>query len=145
MKETKTKVKAQLVQTRKAIKRIKQPALRRDFSEMLAGVESSLVSRQKTLAHMCTRALIAMTIGLNKTISPAIAFEILDGLLTDGKDDATLGRAVDLMDTHKDMGCFNSQCLKKMGRTCITIEGARGCANRLGFMFPWMDAIASPS
>ncbi len=148
MRHHKTKVRAPFVQTRKAIGRIKQPSIRRDFAEMLTGVEFYLVNRQKRVACMCAHALLAMAIGLNRTISPPIAAGILDGLLEDGKNDAALRRAVGVVDTHNDMRCIVGtgtgvgKCQPKNNMTCYTIRGVEGCGGRSGFKFPWTRIFA---
>jgi len=136
MKKGQTKAKTYFSRTTKAIRKIKQPSIRRDFTEMLAGVEYCLAKRQKRFARTCVRTLVGMAVGLNRTISPSITVSILDGLMEDGKNDPSL--TAGLIDKHKNMGCINGECQSQTSSTCIEIIGAPGCGNERGFLFPWV-------
>ena len=82
-----------------------------------------------------------MAIGLNQTISPAVAPEILTGLVKDRKQDPTfLGLAS--IEYHYDEACISAECSASKGGICITIEGTGGCGNKFGFQVPWRVAIA---
>lgn len=50
------------------------------------------------MAGQAARALVAMAIGLNRTISPAVATGVLIGLIEDRKQDAVFRRASVIVD-----------------------------------------------
>jgi len=140
MKGTKPKKRVTFTHTRRAIKKIKQPSIRNDFADMLDGLEFCFVNRQKRVARQCGNCIAAMAIGLNRTISPAVATEILSGLVKDRKQDPMfLGLAS--IEYHYDEACIGGECSESKGGICITIEGAGGCGNKFGFQVPWRVAI----
>jgi hypothetical protein len=140
MKNTKPKKKVTFTHTRRAIKKIRQPSIRNDFADMLDGLEFCFANRQKRVALKCANCLAAMAIGLNRTISPAVATEILTGLIKDKKQDAIfLGLAS--IEYHYDEACVSAECSESKGGICITIEGAGGCGNKFGFQVPWRKVI----
>jgi hypothetical protein len=142
MKNTKPKTQVTFAHTRRAIQKIKEPSIRDDFAEMLYGLEFCFANRQKRAAFKCANALVAMAIGLNRTISPAVATGILSGLIEDRKQDAALRRLGAIVD-HPGFSCVRAQCIEKKGGKCFTLEGATGgCGNKFGFQFPWRVAIA---
>lgn len=139
MKDTKPKKEVTFAHTHRAIKKIKEPSIRDDFAEMLYGLEFCVANRQKRVALKCANGLVAMAIGLNRTISPAVATGILIGLLEDGRREAMLGGLG--INYDYDMRCINAECHDRKASTCITIDGAGGCGNKFGFQFPWRRAI----
>lgn len=139
MKNKKPKKQVTFARTNRAIKKIKQPSIRDDFAEMLYGLEFCFANRQKRVALKCANGLVAMAIGLNRTISPAVATRILIGLSEDAKQDALFDNVGQIND-HKDHGCINADCQAQKGSTCVTITGTGGCGNRFGFQFPWRRA-----
>jgi hypothetical protein len=144
MKNAKPKRRVTFSHTRRAIKKIKQRSIRDDFAEMLHGIEFCFANRQKGVALKCANALVGMAIGLNRTISPAVATGILFGLLKDRKQDVALlgGGGLGYIEYHFEEACVNAACVESKGGVCITIDGAGGCGNRFGFQFPWRVAIA---
>jgi hypothetical protein len=139
VKNRKPRKRVNFGKTRRAIRKIKSAALRRDFGEMLYGLEFSHAHGSKRIALKCAQALVGMAIGLHRTITPTVATEILLGISRDRKQDA-LFRPLNVVDDHKDQKCVRQQCITSKGSTCITIRGAGGCGNRFGFQLPWRSA-----
>ena len=145
MKRTKRtpRMPAKLVHTNRAIRKIKNPAIRKDFAEMLKGLEFCVANGNKTAARKCYDMLIAMAIGLNRTISPAVAVGIFDGLLEDRKQDPValpIGNGVDKKENHR---CsFGVGCVESQGSACYTFSGVGVCGGASRFIFPWSRKVA---
>jgi hypothetical protein len=125
--------------TSKAIKRIKNAALRREFLNLAVGAEVGLASRKKSLTTSCMNRLVILSFSLNRTISPRVAAGVLNGLSNDARK-----HAVSLsLKTKKGSVCVvgdspeKSKCKAKPGSECYTIPGQPGCGGPSGFYPPW--------
>ena len=142
MKSNDTATGPKFTKTRHAIAKIKHDSIRDDFRNMIDGLEFCLAKRRKRLAAKCANALVGMAIGLNRTITPGVAVGIVLGLLQDADGLAEMqgggGLGLGYIEYHFDEACMHQECVESEGGVCITIEGAGGCGNRMGFQFPWV-------
>lgn len=74
--------------TKKALKQIESRELRRDFKDLLDGVNFALAENRIELANHCISALSMMAHALCRTIGGRAAVAIIDGLEADGKSAA---------------------------------------------------------
>ena len=135
-KKTATKARAtkKLAYTRRALRQINNAPVRRDFLNFVNGVEYGLAKRDQALVRKCMNDLVTMTYALNRTITPAVAIGILDGVLDDARQ-LQISRLP--FKKHKDHFCkFGIGCLPKKGRTCYTFS-TPVCGGTSGFVFHW--------
>ncbi len=64
-----------LTATRRAIRRIRNAGLRRDFTSLAAGAENAIRAREKRIAPMHLAALATMAHGLKQTLSASVVFQ----------------------------------------------------------------------
>ncbi len=139
-----------LGRTRAAIGRTENTSIREDFLAFVAGAEIALANALAPLATHAMRSLATLAIGLRRTLGPATAEAILNGLWEDCFDDAPAMLAELGYRKSRNARCDirpgtpvgSSVCAPADNATCYTIADGSGCLSTRGATFVW-EAIAT--
>jgi hypothetical protein len=139
-----------LGRTRAAIGRAEISTVREDLLVFAGGAETALNNDLSRLAVAALRSIGALAVGLRKTLGPAIAEAILDGLWEDCFDHAPAMLAELGYRKSRDARCDirpgkpvgSSSCEPADNSTCYTLADGSGCLSSRGATFVW-EAVAA--
>lgn len=136
--------------TRKALAAVHDPAIRDDLLHVISGVETCLAHEHMYLSIQYARAVTSAVFVLRRTLSPAIAVGILDGLQYDSETSARalqrgLGFTKNFDERCKISGgpIGSSTCVEQKNSTCYQADGGTGCGGPSGFHFVFEAAAVS--